>query len=66
MRKITKFIRQIAGNKKVFILIVLLLIVGVLMENLPFLYIVTFIFVLLMIIDTVNWENVKERMKWEQ
>ena len=64
MSKLTKFIRQVAGNNKIVILVVLLLIVGVSLENLIFLYIITFIFIFLMIVDTVNWENVKEKMKW--
>lgn len=36
MSKLTKFIRQVAGNKKVFILVILLLLVGVFFENLIF------------------------------
>ena len=64
MSKLTKFVRRVAESKRVFIFIVLLLITGVFMENLIFLYIVTFIFVLLVVIDTVNWENV--RKKWVQ
>ena len=63
MSNITKFIRRVAESKRVFIFIVLLLIAGVFMENLIFLYIVTFIFVLLIVIDTVNWESVKWKMQ---
>ena len=61
MSKLTKFIRQVVGSKKIFIVVVLLLVVGVLMENLLFLYIVGFIFIFLMIVDTVNWENVRRK-----
>lgn len=65
MSKLTKFIRKVAGNKKVFVLVVLMLIVGVFLENLIFLYIVTFIFIFLMIVDTVNWEKERKK-KWVQ
>ena len=61
MSKLTKFIRQVAGNNKIFILVVLLLIVGVFLENLIFLYIITFIFIFFMVVDTVNWENVRRK-----
>ena len=61
MSKITRFIRQVAGSKKIFIIVVLLLVVGVLMENLLFLYIVGFIFTFLMVVVTVNWENVRRK-----
>lgn len=61
MSKLTKFIRQVAGNKKVFILVILLLLVGVFLENLIFLYIITFIFIFLMVVDTVNWENIRKK-----
>ena len=46
MSKLTKFIRQVAGDKKIFVVVTLLLVVGVLMENLLFLYIMAFIFIL--------------------
>ena len=61
MSKITRFIIQVAGSEKIFIIVVLLLVVGVLMENLLFLYIVGFIFTFLMVVVTVNWENVRRK-----
>lgn len=62
MSSITKFVRQTAGSKKVFIFIVLLLAVSVLMENLLFICVITFIMIFLMVVDTVNWENVRRKL----
>ena len=62
MSSITPFVRQTAGSKKVFIFIVLLLAVSVLMENLLFICVIAVIMIFLMVVDTVNWENVRRRL----